>query len=355
MVRFTPMEVPAGGTAPRYTANVVRILGIETSCDETAAAVVVDGRQIESNQLATQLEMHQQYGGVVPEVAARAHLRAMAPLLEATLQSAGVDWGELDAIAVTHGPGLAGALLVGLNTAKALAFARRLPLLGINHLEGHVYANWLIDRAATTQTEPRFPMVCLIVSGGHTDLVLMQEHGRYQRLGRTVDDAAGEAFDKVARMLGLPFPGGPPIQRAAETGDPRRFPFPRARLKDSYNFSFSGLKTAVLRTIEELRGELPVGDLAASFQEAVVDTLATKTLQAVDEFEARQVALAGGVAANQPLRRRIEALSQVPVHVPPPSLCTDNGAMIAAAAFWRYRAGERSGLDLDAVPNLPIA
>jgi N6-L-threonylcarbamoyladenine synthase len=334
---------------------MVRILGIETSCDETAAAVVVDGRQIESNRLATQLEMHQQYGGVVPEVAARAHLRAMTPLLESTLQNAGADWDDLDAVAVTHGPGLAGALLVGLNTAKALAFARRLPLLGINHLEGHVYANWLLDSPATSRSEPRFPLVCLVVSGGHTELVLMQDHGQYRRLGRTVDDAAGEAFDKVARMLGLGFPGGPPIQRAAEPGDARRFPFPRARLKESYNFSFSGLKTAVLRTIEGLNGEPPVADLAASFQEAVVDTLATKTLEAADEFGARQVALAGGVAANLPLRQRIEDLAQRPVHVPTPSLCTDNGAMIAAAAYWRYRAGERASLDLDAIPNLPIA
>jgi N6-L-threonylcarbamoyladenine synthase len=290
----------------------------------------------------------------------------MVPLLEATLEGAGVDWGDLDAIAVTHGPGLAGALLVGLNTAKGLAFAHRLPLLGINHLEGHVYANWLIESRTApsarrgaerqeTAQEPHFPLVCLVVSGGHTDLVVMQDHGEYQRIGRTVDDAAGEAFDKVARMLGMGFPGGPPIQRAAEAGDPTQFPFPRARLKESYNFSFSGLKTAVLRTIEGLRGELPIADLAASFQEAVVDTLASKTLQAAEEFGARQVALAGGVAANRPLRERIERLSPLPVHVPPPPLCTDNGAMIAAAAYWRFRAGKRSGLDLDAIPNLPLA
>jgi N6-L-threonylcarbamoyladenine synthase len=342
---------------------VVRILGIETSCDETAAAVIVDGRFVEANRLATQLEMHREFRGVVPEIAARAHLRAMAPLLEATLADASIDWGDLDAIAVTHGPGLVGALLVGLNTAKALAFARKLPLLGINHLEGHVYANWLVEAppspsagpGAPLPPEPLFPMVCLVVSGGHTDLVLMEHHGRYRRLGRTVDDAAGEAFDKVARMLGLPFPGGPPIQRAAEQGDPTRFPFPRARLDRPYDFSFSGLKTAVLRTVEGLPGELPVADLAASFQEAVVDTLATKTLRAAEEFGARQVALAGGVAANLPLRRRIEQLSPVPVHVPAVKLCTDNGAMIGAAAYWRYQAGQRSALDLDAIPNLPLA
>jgi N6-L-threonylcarbamoyladenine synthase len=334
---------------------MVRILGIETSCDETAAAVVVDGCWIESNRLATPSQMHQEFGGVVPEVAARMHLRSIGPLLEATLDEAGADWSDLDAIAVTHGPGLVGALLVGLNVAKALSFARRLPLLGINHLEGHVYANWLLKSGGEDVPEPLFPLVCLVVSGGHTDLVLMHDHGQYRRLGRTVDDAAGEAFDKAARMLGLGFPGGPPIQRAAETGDPARFDFPRARLQGRYDFSFSGLKTAVLRTVEQFEGELPVADLAASFQEAVVDALAGKTLQALEEFGARQVALAGGVAANLPLRQRIQQLSPVPVLVPPVALCTDNGAMIAAAAYRRFQAGERAGLDLDAIPNLPIA
>jgi N6-L-threonylcarbamoyladenine synthase len=333
---------------------VVRILGIETSCDETAAALVVDGRLIESNRLATQLEMHQEYGGVVPEVAARAHLRAMRPLLEATLAEAGRDWNEIDAVAVTHGPGLSPALLVGLSTAKALAFAARRPLLGINHLEGHVYANWLLDSSASDGPEPPFPLVCLIVSGGHTDLVLMRGPGAYRRLGRTVDDAAGEAFDKVARMLGLGFPGGPPLQRAAEGGDPARFHFTRARLKQPYDFSFSGLKTAVLRAIEAAPGPLPVADLAASFQEAAIDMLAARTLQAAEEHDARAIALAGGVAANLPLRARLERLSRVPLWVPPVPLCTDNGAMIAAAAFWRFQAGQRADLSLDAIPNLPI-
>ena len=333
---------------------MVRILGIETSCDDTAAAIVVDGRQVEANRLAAQLEMHARYGGVVPEVAARAHLRAIVPLLEATLTEAGRDWDDLDAIAVTHGPGLAPALLVGLNTAKALAFARRLPLLAINHLEGHVYANWLTPDQVGLGAEPRFPLVCLIVSGGHTDLVLMRRHGDYQRLGRSVDDAAGEAFDKVARMLGLGFPGGPPLQRAAELGDPARFPFPRARLKGRYDFSFSGLKTAVLRTVQATQGELPVADLAASFQDAVVDMLVSKTLQAAEEFGAREIALAGGVAANLPLRARLERLSPVPTRVPPVELCTDNGAMIAAAGFWRYQTGQYASLDLDAFPALPL-
>jgi N6-L-threonylcarbamoyladenine synthase len=333
---------------------MVRILGIETSCDETAAAIVVDGRWVESNRLATQLEMHQEYGGIVPELAARAHLRAMTPVIESVLAEARVDWGGLDAIGVTFGPGLAGSLLVGLNVAKAIAFARRLPLIGINHLEGHVYANWLVAAQAAVPPEPRFPLVCLVVSGGHTDLVLMREHGDYERLGRTVDDAAGEAFDKVARMLGLGFPGGPEIQRVAEAGDPERFLFTRARLKRPYDVSFSGLKTAVLRTVEADGEKPPVADIAASFQATVVDMLATRTLQAVEATGARQVALAGGVAANQPLRQRIERDSPVPVHVPPPSLCTDNGAMIGAAAYWRYRRGERSGLDLEAVPGLPL-
>ncbi len=347
-----------------------RILGIETSCDETAAAVVVDGELLESNVVATQIEMHQRYGGVVPEAAARGHLTGLVPVIEAALQRAGCDWGDLDAVAVTRGPGLAPALLVGLNVAKGLSFARGLPLVGVNHLEGHVYANWLHTHGGPTSAEDgraralppvaaapaaQFPLVALIVSGGHSDLVLMEDQLRYRRLGRTVDDAAGEAFDKVARMLGLGFPGGPQIQRVAAQGDPTRFPLPRAWMRDSYDFSFSGLKTAVLREIERLKEPLPVSDLAASFQEAVVDVLATKTLQAVHEFGARQVALAGGVAANARLRERLQRESPVPVLIPPVWLCTDNAAMIAAAGYRRFQAGERGGLDLDIAPVWPIA
>ena len=330
------------------------ILALETSCDDTCAAVVSPAGEIRSNVISSQ-GVHDRYGGVVPEVASRHHLELVNTVVDDALRQAGAGLDDVDLVAVTRGPGLVGALLVGVNVAKAVSYARELPLLGVNHLEGHVYANWLIEAAEALPPEPAFPLVCLVVSGGHTDLVLMEGHGRYRRLGRTVDDAAGEAFDKVARMLGLGFPGGPPIQRAADSGDPARFPFPRAQLKGRYDFSFSGLKTAVLRTVEGIKGELPVADLAASFQEAVVDTLAGKTLQAGEQFGARQIALAGGVAANLPLRQRIERLSPVPVHVPPVRLCTDNGAMIAAAAYWRFRSGERASLDLEAIASLPLA
>jgi N6-L-threonylcarbamoyladenine synthase len=358
---------------------VTRILGIETSCDETAVAVVRDGTVVESNVIASQTDLHARYGGVMPEQASRAHLRAIVPTLEEALAAARADWGQIDAIAVTHGPGLAGALLVGVNVAKGLAFARRKPLLGINHLEGHVYANWLdtTDAARGVSSHqpgmeaghepPPFPLVALIVSGGHTDLVLSDGHGQYRRLGRTRDDAAGEAFDKVARLLGLGFPGGPPIEREAALGDPRRFPFPRAWLDaDSFDFSFSGLKTAVRHQVRDLgvdpdhasaderRARLPVADLAASFQAAVVDVLATKAARAAREFGARSLALGGGVAANRILLRAVEARAQLPVVCPPPRLCTDNAAMIAAAGFFRYRAGERADLRLDVEPGLPI-
>jgi N6-L-threonylcarbamoyladenine synthase len=330
----------------------LRVLGIETSCDETAVAVVRDGRVIESNVISSQTDLHERFGGVVPEQAARAHLRAIVPALEEARALATVDWDDLDAIAVTHGPGLAGALLVGVNTAKALAFAWRKPLIGVNHLEGHLYANWLETGEAEPELE--FPIVALIVSGGHTDLVLATGHGHYRRLGRTRDDAAGEAFDKVARMLGLPFPGGPPIERAAADGDPERFAFPRAWLEpDGWDFSFSGLKTAVLHEVRRLP-ELPVADLAASFQRAVVDVLATKTVRAAHAFGARQIALGGGVAANLALRRRIESLSDLPVRCPRPGLCTDNGAMIAVAGYYGYLAGQRAALTLDVDPGLAI-
>jgi N6-L-threonylcarbamoyladenine synthase len=345
---------------------VTRILGIETSCDETAVAIVRDGEGIEANVVASQTDLHARYGGVMPEQASRAHLRAILPALEAALAQANLEWNAIDAIAVTHGPGLAGALLVGVNVAKGLAFARRKPLLGINHLEGHVYANCL--RAPERPTDGlRFPLVGLIVSGGHTDLVAAEDHGQYRRLGRTRDDAAGEAFDKVARMLGLGFPGGPAIEREAASGDSRRFTFPRAWLEpDTWDVSFSGLKTAVLHQVralgidtehaspEERRARLPVADLSASFQAAVVDVLATRAARAAQTFNASRLALGGGVAANRTLLRSVEDRAQVPVICPPPRLCTDNAAMIAAAAFYRYRRGERSDLTLDVAPNLPI-
>jgi len=331
----------------------MNVLGIETSCDETAAAVVTDGRQLRSDIVASQAEMHAAYGGVVPEVASRQHVLWIVPVLEQALADAGLGWADLDAVAVTQGPGLAGSLLVGVNAAKAIAFARDLPLVGVNHLEGHIYANWL------TGAEITFPVVCLIVSGGHTDLILMRDHGQYERLGRTRDDAAGEAFDKVARILGLGYPGGPAIQQAAENGDPSRYPLPRAWLGETYDFSFSGLKTAVLRAVETLRPHEPgatvtVADLAASFQEAVVEVLVEKTRRAALAYGARQVLLAGGVAANRLLRRWMAERVPVPVVVPPLSLCTDNAAMIAAAGYFRLQRGERAGLELDVDPNLPL-
>jgi N6-L-threonylcarbamoyladenine synthase len=347
----------------------IRILGVETSCDETAVAVVRDGRTIESNVIASQTALHERYGGVVPEQASRAHVQAIVPAIAAALEGARADWDDLDAVAVTHGPGLAGALLVGVNVAKGLAFARRKPLLGINHLEGHVYANWLDTAHQDGRSEtPALPAVALIVSGGHTDLVLMRSHGDFIRFGRTRDDAAGEAFDKVARILGLGFPGGPAIERAAAEGDPARFPFPRAWLESgSWDFSFSGLKTAVLNQVkglgvdpyaappEERRHRLPVADLAAGFQDSVVDVLAAKASRAAAEHGARQVVLGGGVAANRTLLARVRERSSVSVLCPPPILCTDNAAMVAAAGFYRYQAGHRHGLDLDVVPTMPIA
>ena len=330
---------------------MVRILGIETSCDETAAAVVEDGRRILSNVVASQIEIHRRYGGVFPEVASRQHVLSILPVIEEAM--AGLGWDELDAIAVTHGPGLAGSLLVGVNAAKGLALGRGLPLLGINHIEAHIYANWL------TENEIAFPALCLVVSGGHTELILMSDHGQYRRLGGTIDDAAGEAFDKVGRLLGLEYPGGPAIERTAQYGDPMAFKLPRAWLGDSYDFSFSGLKTAVLRIVKKYESQgklqrLPLADLAASFQAAVVDVLVEKARRAAEEYEARQILLAGGVAANKTLRREMAQRSALPVLCPPIPLCTDNAAMVASAAYFRFQAGYRSGWDLDVIPNLKL-
>jgi len=335
----------------------VRLLAIETSCDETAAAVVQNGEEILSNVVASQVDLHAQYGGVFPEVASREHVRVIYVIVKQALSQANLDLKELDAIAVTRGPGLAGSLVVGLNMAKALALASNLPLLGINHLEGHLYSAWLKPDGNSTSGEIDFPLVALIVSGGHSTLILMQDHLSYQRLGGTLDDAAGEAFDKVARLLGLPYPGGPSIQKAAEKGNPRAFYFPRSRLEGTWDFSFSGLKTAVLRTVKEFNQDgspLPVGDLAASFQAAVVDALATKTFEAAQKFHARNIIVAGGVSANQALRNAFTSQSIFRIHIPPFALCTDNAAMIAAAGYRRFLAGQRDGMDIDVLPNWPL-
>ena len=301
------------------------------------------------------MELHARYGGVVPELASRQHVEAMVPVLDEALARAGCSLEQIDAVAVTTGPGLAGALLVGANAAKALAYALDLPLAAVNHLEGHIYAAWLADApSGEDPPEPRFPALSLIVSGGHTDLVLITGHGRYRRLGETADDAAGEAFDKVARLMGLGFPGGPAIEQlAGQTAPTLRLP--RARLSRPYDFSFSGLKTKVLRLVRGEEGPVPAPpELAAAFQEAVVDALVTKTLAAARDHAAAEVILVGGVAANSALRADLAERSPLPVRIPRPALCTDNGAMIAACGWWRLQAGETASLDVDVQPGLRI-
>ncbi|MFQ6101215.1 MAG: tRNA (adenosine(37)-N6)-threonylcarbamoyltransferase complex transferase subunit TsaD [Anaerolineae bacterium] len=350
----------------------MRILAIETSCDETAAAVVADGRHILSNIVASQVELHAQYGGVFPEIASRAHVEAIVPVIEQAMREAHLGFDDLDAVAVTCGPGLAGSLLVGVNAAKGLALGRNLPLVEVNHLEAHIYAHWLEVESEGAATTPlasppqaggkeggtlEFPLLALIVSGGHTELVLMRDHGQYEYLGGTLDDAAGEAFDKVGRLLGLPYPGGPAIQEVAQEGDSAAFRFPRAWLEDSYDFSFSGLKTAVLRKVQKYtnppQGRL-LADLAASFQAAVVDVLSAKAARAAEEFGVTAVLLCGGVSANQELQATTAERVGVPVYYPPPILCTDNAAMVGACAHQRFIAGERASWDLDVVPGLRL-
>ena len=363
---------------PRPSTGTGRILGVETSCDETAVAVVDGGRQIVANVVASQVALHAATGGIVPEVAARAHLRWMIPVLDEARRQAQIgDWSTIEAIAVTEGPGLAGSLLVGINMAKTLAYVSGRPLVPVNHLEGHIYAAWLVEPGDAGPPEPEFPLVALVVSGGHTFLVEMSDHLTYRLLGQTVDDAAGEAFDKVGRLLGLPYPGGPAIMRAASGAQSRDRSFPRAWLGDSFDFSFSGLKTAARRVVEEeLRDganghgngdavsppdRLPdpvVAELAYGFQESVVDVLATKTALAAERCRARTIILGGGVAANTVLRERIAGRADalgIPLVVPAPRLCTDNAAMIAAAGFFRARAGARAAAELDARPSLKLA
>ena len=348
------------------------ILAVESSCDETGIAVVEGGRRIHSNVVASQTALHAATGGIVPEVAARAHIRWIVPALDEALADAGATVADVDAVAVTYGPGLAGSLLVGINFAKTLAWVHDRPLVGVNHLEGHLYAAWLVDPGESERDEPPFPLVALIVSGGHTFLVEMTDHLTYRLLGETVDDAAGEAFDKVGRLLGLSYPGGPAIQRAAEGATRHDAAFPRAWLGDSYDFSFSGLKTAARRTVEAARAaeglapddpdarlsDAATAELAWGFQDSVVDVLATKTIRAARELGARSIVLGGGVAANAALRARLageaDALG-VPLVVPRPALCTDNGAMIGAAGARRFAAGDLATLALDARPSLPLA
>jgi N6-L-threonylcarbamoyladenine synthase len=365
----------------------VTILAIETSCDETAAAVIRGGRTIISNVVASQIDEHRRYGGIVPEVASRQHILTIDAVLREALRPLPGGWNDIHAVAATYGPGLAGALMTGLNVAKAIAWIRELPFVGVNHIEAHIYANWLLTDAQPEAPEPQFPVVALVVSGGHTLLALLEGHGRYRLLGQTRDDAAGEAFDKVARLLGLGFPGGPAIQRAAE-GAPGGVVLPRAWLRDSYDFSFSGLKTAVLHQIRDYQareaalqpgagksaskrgGSAPsappeatatphlpptvVARLARAFQESVVDVLVMKTVEAARAFGAAEILLAGGVAANLRLREELNRRAPVPVRVPPVALCTDNAAMIGAAAFYRFDAGIQHGWDLDVQPNLAL-
>jgi N6-L-threonylcarbamoyladenine synthase len=391
------------------------VLGIESSCDETGASIVKDGRYLLSNVVASQIEIHNRYGGVVPEVASRQQLAAILPVIETALEQAHCTWEDIDAVAATYGPGLAGSLLVGLTVGKALALAHNLPFLGVNHLEAHIYANWLCDiqgdaasalssessAGAYESGDPTFPLLCLVISGAHSELVLVHDHGQYELLGRTKDDAAGEAFDKVARILGLAYPGGPSIQKAAQQAEEElrkagrpvalaygTYRLPRAWLRNTYDFSFSGLKTAVLHLAEGAVGNPAASDaqsapkegqkqvskytrmglavqksgvnipwLAASFQDAVVDVLAVKTRLAAQEYHVKQVVLAGGVAANLALRERLEQELRplnIRLNYPPIAFCTDNAAMISSAAFFHLLHGEQHGLGLDVQPGLSL-
>ncbi|KAB7704483.1 tRNA (adenosine(37)-N6)-threonylcarbamoyltransferase complex transferase subunit TsaD [Bacillus aerolatus] len=332
----------------------IYVLGLETSCDETAAAIIKNGREIIANVVSSQIESHKRFGGVVPEIASRHHVEQITVVLEETLKQAGMTFNDLHAIAVTKGPGLVGSLLIGVNAAKALAFAHQLPLIGVHHIAGHIYANRLVE-------ELTFPLLSLVVSGGHTELILMKEHGDFQVIGETRDDAAGEAYDKVARTLGLPYPGGPHIDRMAVEGE-ATIDLPRAWLEEgSYDFSFSGLKSAVINTLHnaEQRGEyIKPEDLAASFQGSVIEVLTAKTVKAAKEFEVKQVLLAGGVAANKGLRKALEKqfaeLKNVDLLIPPLSLCTDNAAMIAAAGTVLYEQGKFENLAMNGYPGLDI-
>ncbi len=334
------------------------ILAIESSCDETACAVIENGRALLASTVASQMDIHARYGGVFPEVASRQHVLSIIPVVQQALAKSNLSLNDMDAIAVTRGPGLAGSLVVGMNMAKGLALALGLPLVGVNHLEGHVYSAWIHPAGESIPPEPQFPLMALLVSGGHTELNLMTDHLTYKRLGSTLDDAAGEAFDKVGRLLSLPFPGGPAIQKAAEAGDPTRFKFTHPKLDNPYAFSFSGLKTAVLYEVNALKkqsDELPVADLAASFQATAVDILFNKTMQAARDFKAKEILVAGGVSANKALRTAFQSQTEFKVNIPPFSLCTDNAAMIAAAGYYRYASGQVSEMDMDVQPTWTLS
>ena len=331
------------------------ILGIESSCDETAASVVRNGREVLSNVISSQIALHTLYGGVVPEIASRKHIEKINVVIEEALAEAHMTLDDLDAIGVTYGPGLVGALLVGVSEAKAIAYAKNLPLIGVHHIEGHISANYIENK----DLEP--PFACLVVSGGHTHLVIVKDYGKYEIVGRTRDDAAGEAFDKVARAIGLGYPGGPKIDKVSKEGNPNAIAFPRAKVADSaYDFSFSGLKSAVLNYLNGCKMKnIPIvqADVAASFQKAVVDVLVEHAMHAVEEYGFKKFAIAGGVASNSALRSAMEEACKkrgVAFYHPSPILCTDNAAMIGAAAYYEYLAGTRSGWDLNAVPNLKL-
>ena len=333
----------------------ITILAIESSCDETAAAVVVNGREVKSNVISSQIDLHTLYGGVVPEIASRKHIEKIDQVIAEAMEEAKVTWDDLDAIGVTYGPGLVGALLVGVAEAKAISYARKLPLIPVHHIEGHISANYIENK----ELEP--PFLCLVVSGGHTHLVKVTDYGKYEILGRTRDDAAGEAFDKVARAIGLGYPGGPKIEKVAKEGNPQAIAFPRGKVGDGvYDFSFSGLKSAVLNYIKgcKMKGETIVeADVAASFQKAVTDVLVGHAMDALDEYHMDKFAIAGGVASNGTIRQAMEEACRekgVKFYHPSPILCTDNAAMIGAAAYYDFLAGKRAGLDLNAIPNLKL-
>ncbi len=333
----------------------INILAIESSCDETAASVVKNGREVLSNVISSQISLHTLYGGVVPEIASRKHIEKINQVIEEALHEANMSLKDLDAVAVTYGPGLVGALLVGVAEAKAIAYAAKLPLVGVHHIEGHVSANYIENK----ELEP--PFLCLIVSGGHTHLVLVKEYGEYEIIGRTHDDAAGEAYDKVARAIGLGYPGGPKIDKLAKEGNPQAIAFPRAQIEGRpFDFSFSGVKSAVLNHLNSCAmkmEEVNKADIAASFQQAIVDVLVSRTISAAKEYGMKQVAIAGGVASNSALRNAMQTACKkenISFYSPSPAFCTDNAAMIGVAAYYEFIKGNTSGLDLNAVPNLKI-